>query len=194
MIDSKWRAPYQSFVIQPVLNGPAAQFTPASLTFLACLLGLFIPVCLSFHLSFLAICLLVLSGFCDTLDGSLARFQNTVTARGAALDITSDRLVEFAIILGLYLYAPETRALSSLVMLGASFVCVTSFLVVAIFETNQGVKSFHYSPGIIERVEAFIFFGLMMLAPQSFGWLSALYSILVFITAFIRIYQFCCIL
>ena len=124
------------------------------------------------------------------LDGSLARFQGCVSAKGAVLDITADRLVEFAVILGLYLYAPEARAIGSLMMLGASFLCVTSFLVVAIFETNQGMKSFHYSPGIIERAEAFIFFGLMMLIPQSFIWLSMLYTALVFLTAFIRVYQF----
>ena len=75
-------------------------------------------------------------------------------------------------------------------MLGSVFICVTSFLIVSLFIPNTGEKSFHYSPGIIERAEAFFFFSLMILLPQYFTVLSLIFSLLVFLTAFIRIKEF----
>lgn len=51
-------------------------------------------------------------------------------------------------------------------------------------------KNFHYSPGVMERAEAFIFFIAMMLWPSAFGKLAALFSVLVLFTAGIRLHQF----
>ena len=189
MIDSKWREPYQIFIIDPVLKSPVAALSPALLTGLACCFGLLTCVFLTFQFTLLAFICLTLSGFCDTLDGSLARHQMKSCPKGAALDITSDRFVEFVIILGLYLFDPS-RAFLTLLMLGASLLCVTTFLVVGIFESNTTEKSFHYSPGLIERAEAFVFFALMILFPNSFTLLAYTFSALVFVTAGIRLYQF----
>ena len=109
---------------------------------------------------------------------------------GAILDITCDRCVEFSIILGLYLVDPTSRPFLSFMMLGSVLVCVTTFLVVALFTPNESEKGFHYSPGLIERAEAFLFFGLMILFPPLFTPLAALFSILVFLTGLLRIRQF----
>lgn len=149
-----------------------------------------IPFCLYLHRSIWGVALLGLSGFCDTLDGSLARAKNLSSPRGAVLDIVSDRLVELAILIGLYLYAPQERGLLVIGMLGGAFLCVTTFLVVGIFQENHSEKSFHYSPGIMERTEAFIFFSLMILLPPFFASLAILFIGLTSLTAFIRITQF----
>jgi archaetidylinositol phosphate synthase len=92
---------------------------------------------------------LVLSGFLDTLDGSLARHLNKTSS-----------------------------------------ICVTTFLVVGIFTKNDSQKSFFYSPGLIERAEAFIVFSLMILLPFTFSVLAWGFIALTFLTAFLRLWQF----
>lgn len=138
----------------------------------------------------LAVLFLILSGGLDVLDGSLARATGKVSEKGAVLDIVSDRVVEASIIIALALVDPISRALSSLIMLSSVLICITSFLVVGIFVNNDSKKSFYYSAGLMERTEAFLFFGGMILFPQSFLLLSSLFSGLVFLTAAIRVGQF----
>ena len=75
-------------------------------------------------------------------------------------------------------------------MLGSVLICITSFLVVAIVSDNQSEKSFYYSPGLMERAEAFIFFILMIWLPQYFSFLSMSFIILVSYTALKRVYDY----
>ncbi len=133
--------------------------------------------------------LLLLSGYLDMLDGSLARFQGTSSPSGAVLDIISDRVVEFAVVLGLYLVQGSERGLLSLCMLGSIFLCVTSFLVVGIFSQNTSTKSFHYSSGLIERAEAFIFFIALIVFPTFFAPLAIAFTALVLYTTAHRLMQ-----
>lgn len=189
MIDSHGRSFYQKVFINPFL--PVFSFlSPATITCFALLAGISVLPLLAFKYSEYALIMLLLSGFLDTLDGSVARFKNQTTPFGAALDIMGDRVVEFSVILGLYLFQPEERSLNSLLMLGSILLCITSFLVVGVFTQNNTEKSFHYSPGLIERAEAFIFFSLMILFPFNFPVLSYLFSALVLFTALVRIRQF----
>ncbi|MBA3815644.1 MAG: CDP-alcohol phosphatidyltransferase family protein [Parachlamydiaceae bacterium] len=189
MIDSYGRTFYQKVMVDPFL--PTFSFiSPTLITFFAIVTGISILPLLTMKFTLLAFVMLLLSGFLDTLDGSLARFKNQTTPFGAAFDIIGDRMVEFSIILGLYFYQPELRSLNCLLMLGSILICITSFLVVGIFTQNNTQKSFHYSPGIIERAEAFIFFSIMILFPPSFYVVSYLFIGLVFLTALIRLWQF----
>jgi phosphatidylglycerophosphate synthase len=164
---------------------------PNIFTLIALLLGSAILPCLVLNLRITAFIFLLLSGFLDTLDGSLARARGKSSPKGAAFDIISDRIVEVAIVLGLYMVDPTERALPSLLMLGSILICVTSFLIVGVFTENSSSKSFHYSPGLIERAEAFVFFGAMILIPSAFVMLAYLFSALVLLTALIRTVQFC---
>lgn len=163
---------------------------PKALTFLGLLFGLLIPFSLSFGLSSVAILFLALSGLFDILDGAVARYKNLSTEQGAVLDITCDRIVEFLVVLGLFLVDPVERGLLSLLMLGSILFCITTFLVVGIFSQNTTEKSFYYSPGLIERPEAFAFFALMMAFPKGFTILASLFTGLVILTGIIRVYQF----
>lgn len=61
--------------------------------------------------------------------------------------------------------APQERGLWCMLTLGSMLLCITSFLVVGIFTENQSQKSFHYSPGLMKRAEAFSFFIAMMIWP-----------------------------
>lgn len=189
MLEQKFRKYYQRIIVNPLANFLLNKISPNQITFGAGISGLLVIPSLYWHLSIFAVILLCISGFLDTLDGTVARLSKSSTNFGSALDITIDRLVEFAAIFGLYLFAPD-RGAYTLVMLGSTLFCVTTFLVVGIFTPNNSHKSFHYSSGLIERAEAFAFFIIMTLFPNSFKIMAVLYIILVFLTGIIRLYQF----
>lgn len=186
MIDSYYRKFYQRTCVEPLL--PFLQgFSLQLLTLTGLILGLAVCPMLALGFPMWALGALWLSGFFDTLDGSLARSQNTASPKGAALDIISDRGVEIAVIMGLFLIDTHLRALACMLMLSAILLCITTFLVAGIFTENQSTRSFHYSPGWIERSEAFIFFTLMIISPEMFFTVSYLFSFLTLITAIMRL-------
>jgi archaetidylinositol phosphate synthase len=90
----------------------------------------------------------------------------------------------------LFWVAPDERGWLCLIMLSATLCCVTSFLVVGIFSENNTSKSFYYSPGLMERFEAFLFFIAMILWPTAFLLLAIAYIGLVGVTTLIRICEF----
>ncbi|NGX43724.1 MAG: Inner membrane protein YnjF [Chlamydiae bacterium] len=191
MIDSRYRSPYQSLLIDPILPKLVKlNINPHIYTSFAFISGVAIIPALYFQSNGFAFLLLLLSGFLDTLDGSIARAKNATTPKGAVFDIISDRAVEASIIIGLYLMDPSSRGLLCLLMLSSAFLCVTSFLVVAVFVENDSSKGFHYSPGIMERAEAFLFFSVMILFPSTFETLAWIFVVLVALTAVIRIWEF----
>jgi phosphatidylglycerophosphate synthase len=191
MLDSHGRFAYQSRFLDPLLSWSIwRNVSPHSITIAGCLVGIAIWPLLMWNLTILAVMALLCSGFLDTLDGSLARYQGSSSPQGAALDIFCDRVVEFSVLLGLYEVDPEVRAIPILFMLGSVLLCITSFLVVGIFSENDSNKAFYYSPGLIERTEAFGFFLLMMIWPSFFTPLAWIFSLLVFLTALIRLWQF----
>ncbi len=190
MIEQYLRPNYQQFLVEPVAKQLNKRISANTITVLSGLVGLAIMPALYYHNIGVALFLLVLSGYLDTLDGTLARLSHHTTPFGSALDISSDRLVESSIIIGLYLLDPTHRGLACLIMLASVLLCVTSFLVVGVFTENQSQKGFHYSSGLIERFEAFIFFALMLLFSSYFLMSAYLFSTLVLLTAFIRLKQF----
>lgn len=191
MIDSKYSTKYKRWIVHPLIHLKVMQKVhPNVLTFGALFTGVLILPMLAFEKSLMAFLLLLTTGLLDTLDGSLARLTQLISPKGAVLDIVSDRMVESAIVLGLYFVEPSARGLPVILMLTSILICVTSFLVVGIFTENQSEKSFHYSPGLMERAEAFIFFGIMILFPISFIPLAYLFSFCVFFTGLIRVIQF----
>ncbi len=191
MIDSRLRSLYQKALVDPILSSPiVSKFTPTTVTFLGLLFGILTAPLLALGLNSIAILSLLISGFLDTLDGSLARAQKSSSPTGAAFDITADRVVEFSVLFGLLLVDTQTRTIPCFFMLGSALLCTTTFLVVGIFSNNYSEKSFHYSPGLIERSEAFIFWAAMMVFPPAFFFLALTFSFLVCLTAGIRLFQF----
>jgi archaetidylinositol phosphate synthase len=190
MLETYIRAPYQRILVDPAAKILRGTISPNNLTLLSGAAGLLILPCLYVGACSFAIMLLLLSGYLDTLDGTLARLTGQSSAWGSVLDITIDRLVEFIVILGLWLVAPDARGFWIIMMLGSILLCITSFLVVGIFTSNDSEKGFYYSPGIMERAEAFAFFVAMILWPTWFSTLAFFFSFLVLTTAIIRLKQF----
>lgn len=182
----------EKLVLLPIANRLRSRLNlqPNTITFLALLFGGISATLIALKAPLLAILCLLLSGLLDSLDGTVARLSNKTSDFGCVLDIVSDRVVEFGIILGLYFYEPNTRATLCLLMLGSIMVCVTSFLVVGLFIDSQSEKSFYYSPGLIERPEAFIFFLLMIMLPSAFAFTASMFCVLVITTSIIRLKQF----
>ncbi len=190
MLNHYLNVPYQRWILGPLVNRIQSICTPTQITLLSGLIGLGLFPALKFNMRLCATLLLLLSGFLDTLDGALARHQGLVTNRGAALDIFVDRMVELTVILGLFSLGPQYRGWICISMLGSILLCVTSFLVVGIFTNNQSGKSFYYSPGIMERAEAFLFFILMIWLPDHLIGLGLIFIALTLWTALFRIIQF----
>jgi archaetidylinositol phosphate synthase len=190
MLENLVKPYYQRLLLTPILNYLPRRITPTQLTLLGGLMGCLILPLLAFHHIVPAILFLLFSGYLDTLDGSLARHQQTCSPFGTVLDILMDRSVEFSVIMGLWLVDPVNRSGLALMMLGSVLLCVTSFLTVGIFTINTSQKSFHYSAGLMERAEAFIFFIFMMIVPAHFTLLAILFIALVILTTLIRLWEF----
>ena len=192
MLEAHVRPLYQKIFVEPVIVF-LEKFTncsPNQITYFSIFCGILAAVFVILHWSVLGLVLLLLSGYCDSLDGSYARRKGITSPHGAVLDIVGDRVVEFCIMFALFMVAPTVRAVPAFFMLGSSLLCVTTFLVVGVFSENKTHKSFHYSAGLIERPEAFIFFAVMILLPHWFIALAWLYTALVSLTAFVRVKQF----
>lgn len=192
MIETFVRPAFQRFLGDPLVVFLKRQpfVTPVKITLLSAIFGVISGALLVSHYFYLAICVLLLSGLCDVLDGTLARSLGKASNKGAALDIICDRIVELAVIAAFFILDPARNGVGAFAMLGASYLCVTTFLVVGIFSHNTSQKSFQYSEGLIERAEAFIFFIAMMLFPPAFAWLAWVYFVLVMYTAAVRAVEF----
>ena len=194
MFDKYLRPLFQTLFVDPIAKflSHFSFITPLFLTSLSCFVGLSAALAIWYQALWIALAALLLSGYLDLLDGTLARLQEKSTPIGSVLDFFSDRVVDLAIVLALFGIAPLERGFLSLLMLGSILLCVTSFLLVAIFVENHSEKGMHFSPGIIERGEAFLFFSLMLFFPSGFALLAWIFSGLVLLTAGIRLFQFYC--
>ena len=183
MMEKYCRPTYQTWLVDPVAK--LLPLSPTFITFLGLLSGLASAVCIFLSAPFSALALLALSGYLDTLDGTVARLQDEKSQLGTFYDIVSDRIVEVSLILAFFLVDP-TRAFLCLLMLISILLCITTFLTVGIFAPNESRKGFFYSEGLIERAETFLFFGAMIWFPSCFSYLAITFSLLVLLTALLR--------
>lgn len=217
MLETHIRPLYQRIFVDPVAKKLAGCASPNAVSIASLAVGLLAALMVGLSAPWVAVLLLLLSGWLDTLDGTIARLTDNCTSFGTMLDITCDRMVEFAIILGLFAIAPEARGWLCMGMLGSVLIVITTFLTAGMFLPNDGekeapsaskgaaessgfaphsereknriVKSFNYTPALMERPEAFTLFILMMFLPEYFNWLAALFIILVMYTAGLRMWQ-----
>lgn len=190
MLEAYFRTYYQKWLVDNSAVVISKFASPNLITIYGALCGVATAVLIGLDHPYWASILLIISGYFDSLDGTIARLTACATPFGTALDIICDRIVEFAVIFGLYLVDPSNRATTIICMLGSILICICSFLVVGIFTPNATEKSFHYSPGIMERFEAFLFFFAMILLPNYFIYLGYAFTLLVSLTALLRMREF----
>ncbi|MEN3046257.1 MAG: CDP-alcohol phosphatidyltransferase family protein [Candidatus Hydrothermales bacterium] len=130
---------------------------------------------------FLAGILLLLFSLFDTLDGALARYQNSITDFGAFLDSVTDRIQEATIFLSLIYFYREKLAFLLIIFLSFLFSFLISYTRARAEGLNYKVKK-----GPMEREERIVFLGVSsIIGEKVFPYLLILFLILVIIT-FIR--------
>ena len=112
-----------------------------------------------------ALAVLVGSGLCDALDGRVARLGSGATAWGGVLDLTFDRIVEAAVLLGIALPHP-TWHLPALVLACTWYVNLCVFLAVGAASDQAREKLIVYPPGLLERSESLVFALAVVLLPS----------------------------
>ncbi len=150
--------------VEPLINRVARSLHRAGLsanavTIGAMLIGIGAAACIAAGWPWIGICALWTSGLLDAADGALARMTRS-SALGAVMDITSDRVVEIAVIVALAWRHPEAQFIL-LILAGSIAIAMSLFLSIAATLRNRSGKSFHYAPGLGERTEAFICLSLM---------------------------------
>lgn len=105
----------------------------------------------------------LLAGFCDMLDGALARRTGRVTRFGGVLDSTLDRLAEGAVLLGiLVIYAREQS------ILGVSIVGVALLgsVLVSYIRARAEAVGVDCEVGLFTRAERVVVLALGLLLSQ----------------------------
>ena len=146
----------------------------------------------------LALCLFVLSGAADAIDGAVARFRNEASARGAYIDGISDRLVEFAFLCSFLAYslpAFPIPALYSVILFLFFGSCMTGFATAyADHRKVADSKKISLQPGFLPRAERlillFIAFALIPFAPYLTSFLLFAGALLCALTFFQRFAYF----
>jgi phosphatidylglycerophosphate synthase len=133
----------------------------------------------------LGILTLALSGGLDAVDGTVAREFQRPTLLGGILDLTLDRVVEAAVLLGLIWPHPSLR-LPAAIVLATWYVNITAFMATGA-ALGASEKLIHYPPGLVERTEALLFFLLLALAPAFGTYLCYAYAALEAATAIQRV-------
>jgi phosphatidylglycerophosphate synthase len=106
----------------------------------------------------------VLAFLLDAVDGAIARAKGLVSKKGAFLDGISDRVVEFFLVLALFVFAKGNLEMQ-LVLLAILFfgTCMTSF--VKAYSEHAGLldnEAAKKMPGLLERAERSV---LLLLGP-----------------------------
>ncbi|MDO8434915.1 MAG: CDP-alcohol phosphatidyltransferase family protein [Candidatus Binatus sp.] len=109
---------------------------------------------------------LAISAALDAIDGTIAREAGASSPLGGVLDLTSDRVVEILVIVGI---AQRDSALffPALLLVGSWYVNITIFLAVGAALDREGPKLIDYPPGILERSEALIFFVVLAIVEAA---------------------------
>jgi len=152
--------------------------------FLSRILNYEIPLIIS------AAILMCISFFFDVLDGTLARLKQP-TVFGGILDIFCDRTVEVFIIISIISTKPLELMWPGIFSLGGIILCISLFLLVGsaieVEELKETEKVIYYRHGLMERSETLIFLFLMIVIIPLRSILLWIFSILVVMTALLRL-------
>ena len=159
--------------------------TANGVTIIAMLLGLLSGVLVALGFNIAAVLVLWFSGYLDAVDGTIARKTKSSSPFGTVMDITFDRMVEGAVILGVA-YKYTEFSFISLVLAVSIIISMTIFLTTGPLAENKGEKTFYYQAGLAERTEGFLMLSLMILLKENAGVVINIFTGMVLFTAFQR--------
>jgi archaetidylinositol phosphate synthase len=126
-----------------------------------------------------------ISAVLDALDGTIARDHERPTVFGGVLDLSSDRWVEAAALLGAVWQRPFL-SFAALLVVASWYVNITVFLAVGA-ASKSGEKLIEYPPGVLERAEAFVFITILVLIGRAGIYLCYAYAAAEIVTALQRL-------
>jgi archaetidylinositol phosphate synthase len=136
-------------------------------TIAAVIIGVLAGVAFAMDSVGLGILLLALSAALDALDGTIAReFGGASTPFGGVMDLSFDRVVEAAVIVGI-VWRHRELDFYALLLVASWYVNITVFLAVGAAMERTGPKLIDYPPGILERTEALLFFAVLALVVST---------------------------
>lgn len=159
--------------------------TANGVTIIAMLLGLLSGVLVALGFNIAAVLVLWFSGYLDAVDGTIARKTKSSSPFGTVMDITFDRMVEGAVILGVA-YKYTEFSFISLVLAVSIIISMTIFLTTGPLAENKGEKTFYYQAGLAERTEGFLMLSLIILLKENAGLVINIFTGMVLFTAFQR--------
>ncbi len=157
--------------------------------------GLFVGLAASISVAagwfLLALFLIIISRIADGLDGAVARATKS-SDFGGYLDIVADFFFYGAIVLGFIINNPGTNSIIGAILLLSFYVNGASFLGYAILAQKYEIeekekRSFYFSEGLIEGSETIFFFIIICIWPDIFVPFAAIFALLCFITAIMRV-------
>ncbi len=141
-------------------------------TIAACVVGIIAGIAFGLGMVIWGIVLLAISAALDSIDGTLAREFAAPSPLGGVLDLTGDRVVETAVIVGIAWHHPALY-FPALLLVASWYINITVFLAVGAALERRGPKLIEYPPGILERTEALIFFAALAIV-SGIGILTAI--------------------
>jgi len=119
--------------------------------------------------------LLLSGGFCDTIDGLLARTSGKVTRFGALLDSTVDRYAEFIMFFGISVYFISCKDYSTA---AGAFLALCGSFMVSYARARAESLGFEAKMGLMQRPERIVLIGMAALlhvtALKGVIWLVAI--------------------
>ena len=107
--------------------------------------------------------IVLIAGFFDMLDGTLARHNNQVSPFGAALDSTLDRLSEAALLMGILVFYTREQSITGILLVGAA---LTGSLLVSYIRARAEALGLKCQVGLFTRTERVIVLALGLLLNQ----------------------------
>jgi phosphatidylglycerophosphate synthase len=190
MLDGAMRRMLDPLLDRAGLALVRAGIGPNMLTGIGLLFGLACAAAIVAQAYGVALLLFGMNRLLDGLDGPAARASNGGTDLGGFLDIVADFIVYGAVPLAFAISAPTTHAAAAALLLFAFYVNGATFLTFAALAAKRGLsvgergpKSIYFTAGLAEGTETIIAFALMMLVPQMFPLLAAIFALVCFVTA-----------
>ena len=120
----------------------------------------------------------LVAGFCDILDGALARDINRANRSGAVLDSILDRLSESVLLLGILVFYAREQAVVEILVVGLALI---SSLMVSYIKARAEAMGLECQVGLFTRAERVVVLALGLLLSQiDYALITALAIIVVF--------------
>ena len=162
-------------ILNPVVSLAAALgVTPLGITLAGIAISIVGAVYVGMGDLFAGAILLLVSGLCDTIDGSLARRQGKESKFGAFIDSTGDRVSDFAYYAGLIFHFMRGVPVNTVLILFTFVALAGSFLTSYARARAEGL-GIACSVGLLERPERIA----LLLAGLLFGRLALMAAIVV---------------